>query len=223
MWARAIKRATKNAALRSYILVCLIGIAGMLAPAQGWAADGSARLYPFEAATLHYKLSGMQTGTQTVYIKDWGGTQAQYVDSSISMMGYTRPFKMVTVSDPQWVYTADLTSGRGARIANPLRSVYASGERDPRAVGDKMLVAMGGTKAGVDTVDGKACTIWDMASAATKMCFRADNVLLYTKTELMGQTMEITLVGIEEGKVDDSKFTPPDIPYSDGTAPAFGP
>lgn len=203
----------------AFALACVLSFAGT----QSWAADGIARLYPFETATLHYKLSGMQTGSQTVYIKDWGAAQAQYVDSSISMMGYSRPFKMVTVSDPDWVYTADLTSSRGVRIANPLRPVYASGETDTSAVGDKMLSAMGGTKSGTDMYEGQACTVWEMAAVATKMCFRADNVLVYTRTEMMGQIMEITLVSVDVDKVDDSKFTPPDIPYSDGTAAAFEP
>lgn len=216
-------RAKNDITWRACVLASLLGCFLSIAGTQSWAADGTARLYPFETATLHYKLSGMQTGSQTVYIRDWGAMQAQYVDSSISMMGYSRPFKMVTVSDPDWVYTADLTSSRGARIANPLRPVYASGERDVRAVGDKMLTAMGGTKSGTDMFEGQACTIWEMASVSTKMCFRADNVLVYTRTEMMGQVMEITLVDVKEGEVDDSKFTPPDIPYSDGTAAAFGP
>ncbi len=212
-------RAAKSITLPVCLIACVLSIAGT----QSWAAESLARLYPFETATLRYELSGMQTGNQTVYIKDWGATQALYVESSISMMGYSRPFEMVTVTDPDWVYAADLISGRGVRMANPLRSVYASGERDTRAVGDQVLAAIGGIKRGTDRFDGATCTIWEMASAGTKMCIRDDNVLVYTRTEIMGQTMAITLVSIDKGKVDASKFIPPDIPYSDGTVPAFGP
>lgn len=192
---------------------------GMVLSVSAASADGSlSKLFPFERATIKYALSGLQTGTQTSYIKDWGAVQAQNVDSNISMMGYERPFKSRIITTPEWVYTIDMVTNSGLRIANPMKSVLTSGETDPDEISKQMMAAMGGVKVGTETHAGHLCTIWEIKAASTKMCLRDDNVLVYTRTDMMGQFMEINLVSIDTGAADDSNFVIPDMEYSEPPA-----
>ena len=82
----------------------------------------------------------------------------------------------------------------------------------------QMMTSMGAQQIGEDAHAGQACTVWEIKAASTKMCFRDDNVLIYTRTDMMGQVMEIKLVSIEEGRADDAKFVVPDVKYSDPPA-----
>ena len=205
--------------LRSGLRIGWLALA-VLATTVGNSTAGEAlsKFYPFEKATIVYALTGLQTGEQTIYVKDWGATQATYIDSIISVMGYERPFKSVTVSTPEWVHTADLTSNTGMRLANPMRDVITSGEGDIRVLGEQMMTAMGAIRVGEDARGGQTCTVWEIKAAGTKLCFRDDNVLIYTHTDMMGQIMEINLVSVEKGQVDSARFTPPDVQYSDAPA-----
>lgn len=179
-------------------------------------ADGSlTKFYPFERATIKYALSGLQTGTQTSYIKEWGAVQTQLVDSNISMMGFERPFKSRIISTPEWVYNIDLVTNTGTRIANPMTSVFTSGENDPEVIAERMMASLGASKVGEDSYGGEDCTIWEIPAASTRMCLRDDNVLAYTRTNVMGQTMEINLVSFEAGDVDEEYFVIPDMEYSE--------
>lgn len=189
---------------------------GMALSVSAASAEGSlSKLFPFERATIKYALSGLQTGTQTSYIKDWGSVQVQHVDSNISMMGYERPFNSKIITTPEWVYTIDMVTNSGMRIANPLKDVMTSGETDPDEISKRMMAAMGGVEAGKETRAGHLCTIWEIKAASTKMCLREDNVLVYTRTDMMGQFMEINLVSIDTGTADDSHFVVPDMEYSE--------
>lgn len=201
------------------IAVWVAALLGMAVSYSSVSADNSlSRLYPFERATIKYALTGLQTGTQTTYVKEWGAVQAQHVDSRISMMGYERPFNSRIISTPEWVYTIDLVTNSGMRIANPMKNVMASGERDPEEIAKQMMAAMGGVKVGKDSHAGEACTIWEIKAASTKMCLRDDNLLVYTRTDIMGQSMEINLVSLEKGRADDSNFIIPDMEYSEPPA-----
>jgi len=186
---------------------------------SGARAEGpTSKLFPFEKATLVYALSGLQTGTQTTYIKDWGAVQAQNIDSIVSMMGFERPFKSKIITTPEWVYSIDTVTDTGMRMANPLGGLISSGETDPEVIVQRMMASLGGTKVGEDSQGGQDCTIWEIRAASTRMCLRDDNVLVYTRTNMMGQTMEINLVSLQTGTADEEMFVVPDMEYSDPPA-----
>lgn len=74
---------------------------------------------PFKNATINYTLSGMENGTETLYIADHGKKTAKYHSATMNMMGMTKKTENIEIMDPDWIYTFDLVEKTGVKAVNP--------------------------------------------------------------------------------------------------------
>ena len=74
---------------------------------------------PFEQATINYSLSGMETGSEILYIKDFGRQTARYRTTKASVFGMTMHNKSVEIISPDWIYKYNLEEGTGTKSINP--------------------------------------------------------------------------------------------------------
>ncbi len=62
------------------------------------AAAGSPKRYPkVKSGIIKYKVSGMNEGTEVVYFDNWGGQEAKYTKTTMSMMGITKKTNSLTI------------------------------------------------------------------------------------------------------------------------------
>ena len=124
---------------------------------KGEAAVEASRRYPeLKSAIIKYKVSGMNNGTETVYIDDWGRREAIYKKFTTKMMGIDleRNFMTLITENGKWVYNIDLNSKTAIRMDNKGFKALQGNS------GSNMDVAIGAVKTGTEEILGKTCDVW---------------------------------------------------------------
>jgi hypothetical protein len=202
---------------RQMILFRLL-IAGLAASAAVGATAIAAtaapvKLYPFEQATLTYKVSGAHEGTQTVYIKDFGRRVVQHYDVTMPSPDGDREIDVTTYTDPQWIYTYDRVAGEGTRAPNR-QAKAAQDAGSGKQFFEEMTRASGGRQTGTDTFNGTPCTVWTMGGqSGTTLCVDDDMVMQYMRTDSGMVQGNVELQQVDVGPVDDSRFQRPEADY----------
>ena len=125
--------------------------------AETEAVSESSRRYPeLKSAIIKYKVSGMNNGTETVYIDDWGRREAIYKKFTTKLMGIDieRNFMTLITENGKWVYNIDLNSRTAIKMNNKGFKALQGNS------GSNMDVAIGATKIGTEEILGKVCDVW---------------------------------------------------------------
>jgi hypothetical protein len=119
-------------------------------------ADASRRYPELKSAVITYKVSGMNNGTETVYIDDWGRREAIYKKFTTKMMGIDieRNFMTLITENGKWVYNIDFNSRTAIKMNNKGFKALQGNS------GSNMDVAIGATKIGTEEILGKICDVW---------------------------------------------------------------
>ena len=117
----------------------------------------ASRRYPeLKSAIITYKVSGMNNGTETVYIDDWGSREAIYKKFTTKMMGIDIERNVMTLitENGNWVYNIDLNTRTAIKMN---RSAFEALQGNS---GSNMDVAIGAIKTGTEKILGKVCDVW---------------------------------------------------------------
>jgi hypothetical protein len=199
---------------RSLVMFCII----LLIPFTGAAGDSpwDARL-PFKEAVITYKLSGMESGQEKLYIREYGKKTARYRTTSTTVLGITQTTDSVEIVTPDWVYSFDLKKGTGTRSVNPQKLMieeYRALTADEKARVDANAVRLAGALAGglQGTVQPDARTILgyscDRVTALGTSAYTIHNsgIALLTESTIMGVTITSTAVAITTQGADETYF-----------------
>lgn len=189
------------------------------APAAPAASVNQYKRYSVKSAVIEYALSGIQTGTETVYIDDYGKREARYTQADMNVMGQTMKSNRLTLLDEDWIYAIDLDKKSGAKIKNPMfESLRASApDGDYSQVSLDLMQKMGGQKIGTEEIAGKTCDVWEMKDMETKSWLW--NVIpLKTESKMGELQMSTVATKVDEGvPVADEKFKiPADVQITSG-------
>lgn len=175
--------------------------------------------YAVKSAIIEYALSGVQTGTETVYIDDWGRREARYTQSDMNMMGQTMKANRLTLIDGEWIYAIDLDKKSGTKIKNPMLEMAATAHQDGdlTQMGIEMMTKMGGVKTGTEEVAGKPCDVWEIKAMSTKSWIW-NSIPLKTEASMGEMSMASTATKVEEGAAipQEKLALPSDVQISDG-------
>lgn len=117
----------------------------------------TSRRYPeLKSAIIKYNVSGMNTGTEVVYIEDWGKREAIYKKIITKMMGVDleRNYMTLITDNGKWIYNIDLNSGTAIKMDETGYKSLAGN------TGRNMNETIGATKIGTEEIAGKTCDIW---------------------------------------------------------------
>lgn len=185
---------------------------------------------PFKEATINYNISGSESGTQILYVKDYGNSTSKYKKTSVKMFGMTQPAKeTLDIVTPEWVYSVDLTERKASKSVNPIKYMIEeynklSGSDKKKAMknAEKMGVGIiqdlnGEVKKGAANILGYKC---DMATVlgATVYTISDSNVELKSSANIMGISMNMVATQINKGGVPSDKFKVPsgiEVTYSE--------
>ena len=177
---------------------------------------------PFSEASVEYKISGLRSGTKTIYIRKKGQESAEYSNVAMNMFGMRQQDKELIITDKNWVYRYDLNKNKGSKQANPAR--FFNEEFEKLSSSDQKKLIKNSEKLGVTMVAGmqgkiekKATSILgykcDLVDAmGTKIYSIADTGFpLKVETNAMGMAFSEEATKITKGSVPDEKFKHPNI------------
>lgn len=182
---------------------------------------------PFKNMTVEYALTGMEEGTEVLYIKDSGKMSATYHTTVTSMMGMKMENKTIEIEDPEWIYSFDLVEGIGQKTRNPKK--YMMEEYEKLSAADKKAVIENSKKMGGNFMQGMGGEIeqkvtkmlgfdCDRISVMGTTTYNIHNTPITLKMEssIMGLKMSQVATSVKKSKVDDKVFAHPE-----GIEPVF--
>ena len=178
---------------------------------------------PFEQGLITYEISGMESGRELLYIKDFGATTARHRETSTTILGVTRHLSSLEITTPQWVYSFDLQQRTGSKSVNPRKLMIEEygklDDADRQKVNDNARsmasVLMDGHTVNLEQkvkeILGYAC---DRAAAlgSTVYTIHGTGIALMSETDLMGVSLKSVATSIVTGETESKYFEfPKDI------------
>lgn len=175
---------------------------------------------PFKEATIHYTITGMETGSETLYVRDYGRESATYHKGKATMMGMTTINDTVEIESPDWMYSFDLTARTGTKAVNPQKYMVEEYKRlsaaEQRQVEEnikKIGLPMGEVMGG--KVEPKAATILGYECDRVQMMgttvysIHETGIPLKIDSAMMGMTMKQEATKVDTGGVSQKYFELP--------------
>ncbi len=176
---------------------------------------------PFETATITYAVSGLENGTEILYIDDYGTKTATYHKTVTTMMGMAMENSSIEITDVDWVYNFDLVEGTGSKNRNPKKYLQEEFEKlsgaekeqvmkNQELMGMSVMTGMGGSiEKDATTILGYSC---DKVTAMGTAVYSIHNttVTLKSEADVMGMKMDVVATAIDEGPVDEEVFKYPE-------------
>ncbi len=190
-------------------LLCLAGAAN--------AADDDIRFYPVESFTLVSTMTGVNAGTKTMHVKDYGRTYVEIEQSTMSMMGFTQNTnKRVIIQGPN-ITTIDEVARTITTSVNPLYENIANQVRNAGSgeeLGRTYMQALGHRPTGqTATYAGETCEIWNNAQFMQTLCATDDGIVLHIASNMMGMNMTTTATELRLGDPGpDEAYALPNYP-----------
>ena len=173
------------------------------------ATDEASRRYPeLKSAIIKYKVSGMNNGTETVYIDDWGRREAIYKKFATKLMGIDieRNFMTLITENGKWIYNIDLNSRTAIRMNNTGFKALQGNS------GSNMDVAIGAMNIGTEEILGKVCDVWKK-SYPYSMAWMWKGIALKKEQDVaaMGVVTEATEIQENIAIPEDKLVIPSDV------------
>ncbi|MBW1864105.1 MAG: hypothetical protein JRI64_00370 [Deltaproteobacteria bacterium] len=196
----------------------LIGFAVLLNAAPVLAKDSPWEVsLPFETAVIHYKISGSQKGTETLYIRDSGNERVRISKSKGKILFVTTTTDTIEITTRDSVINIDMEKKTGTRMTNPQKFMKEEIEKlsakergivmkNFEKIGMNMAVQMGGQvkpKAGEHL--GYTCDLVSvMGNTSCQMS--GTPIMLKMESSIMG--IKINTVA---KKIDKNATVPADV------------
>lgn len=167
--------------------------------------ENAPKQFLVKSGLIEYELSGVRSGTETLYWDDWGMLQARRTTATMGVKGFAQSENTWTITRPDGVFLVDLDANSAVKTADKgAPSLFAVG-----ADNMERLRGIGAAAVGAEKVAGKTCDVWEIGSAASETCLWM-NLPLKVTTNAVGMSMNALAVRVEAGAaVDRSVF---DIP-----------
>ena len=221
--------------------ICFVAVIGVL-PCKALLAEELPweKKLPFENATIHYAVSGVEQGTEILYIRNFGREQATYLDSTTKIMGMAVSEKAVDFMDADYVYSYDLQAQEGTKSVNPQKYMTEAYSRltpeekkqvqeNVAQTGGALTGGMGGAvQENVAKILGYDCDKIDIMGGGATYLIHGTSIALKTEVNMMGMKMFTLATSVDTGKVDPQHFIHPKgieakaNPEADAMAQAMG-
>lgn len=169
------------------------------------------KMFPFKSAKVVYKKSGMTTGTETLWIDDYGRMQVRETNITTKMMGFTNTDESIAITTLDTITAINLKTKTATRMANPAKNFRESLKNKSDAELEQfkksmmnMSQQMTGQQEikpiGKEKIAGKECEIYQVnAMGGTSKVWTWQNLPLKTEASVMGNTISDEAVSVEVG------------------------
>lgn len=180
------------------------------------------KTFPFKSAKVVYKKTGMTTGTETLWIADYGRTQVRESKLTTKAFGFSNTDESVVITTEDTITSINLKTNTATTMANPAKGFRESMKNKSDAEIEQFKKQMMGMSAqltgeqeykpiGTEKILGKKCEIYSMSMmGGTSKVWTWANLPLKTETAMMGNNLLDEAVELEVGvKIPKSKLKVP--------------
>lgn len=140
--------------------------------------------YKFKSGKVVYKMSGAQTGTETLYFDDFGRKEVHFTETVMDMMGVKQNMNTQTILEGKYIYNIDKNTNTATKMENPMLDMF-SDEDDVEKIGEDIMKKMGGKKVSNETIKGKDCEVWEVPKMGGKI-WVWQSIGIRTEVNMMG-------------------------------------
>ncbi len=181
--------------------------------------------YGIESGIVEYKMSGSQTGTETLQFDNYGMREVKHTNTTMEVMGYKTETSTISLFDGEWHYSWDPKTKQGTKMSEKMLFEMAEKykTKDFKEIGEKMMESMGAKKLANETFLGKDCEVWEVEMANTKT-WNWNGVTLKTETSMMGITINSEATSIQDDvSIPEDKFAvPTDVTFTEVNMGSMG-
>lgn len=200
-------------------LLCLLVSFVLCATASAEKNPWDVRL-PFKEATIQYSITGSETGSETLYIRDYGKERSRHRKSTAKMMFMNTDTDQIEITSPDWIHTIDLKAGTGTKVTNPVKfmieeyNLLSAKEKDMvnknvQEMGSSMMQGMqGSVQQNAENILGYSCDLVSVAGT-TSYSIHGTDITLKSDAAMMGMSFSTVATQVNEGSVPGNVFTPP--------------
>jgi hypothetical protein len=175
---------------------------------------------PFQNATITYTITGSETGTETLYLREYGKQRAKRHEGTTTMFGISNKTSSLEITDPDWHYIFDLVAKTGTKSINPTkffneeyRMLSAAEKTNVRKNAEELGMSMarefqGETVPKASKILGYDCDRTTIMGMTVNVIHQTD-VPLLTEMNLLGMQTTITATAIDTGAPPASAFALP--------------
>ncbi len=196
--------------MRTVIICLMIIISGKFNFAQE-----PIKPYSFKTAIVSYEFSGSTSGTQTLYIKDYGWIQCEITQSVTKLFGQKEEKNEQKLTLGLDIYTWSAGATNGTKVRNTmLEGLMQDPNFDLKEFTHAMMNGLGFRKTGTETLIGRTCDVWE-GSGATIWVW--NDLAIKTEIKVLGQKTIITATDVQLNvPVSDNLFiVPRNIAFSE--------
>lgn len=198
-----------------FFFLCLLAVSHTLAADSPWELK-----LPFQNATITYDITGMETGSETLYIKKYGSYRALHHEGTTSMLGITSISRRMELTDPDYHYTFDLEEKTGTKVTNP-KKIYQeqynrlspAEQKNVRHNAELLGISMvndfqGETIAKATTILGYECDRTTIMGMTVHVIHKTD-VPLHTEMNVLGIKVKIVATSVNTDPPPAEVFVAP--------------
>jgi len=190
---------------------------------------------PFKKATIQYALSGIEKGSETLYIRDYGRETAKYRKATMTMMGMTNASETIEFMDADWLYEFDMVEKTGTKSVNPQKYMIEEFNKltkeekeqviknsEEMATGPMMGALNAKVEKNAKKILGYDCDKMTMMGSTIYTMHDA-GIALLTESNMMGMQIKIEATSIDKGAPPKEYFKHPEgiTPVMDPEADAM--
>ena len=82
------------------------------------------KFYEIEEGRIHYEMSGINKGTESMEWNNWGRKTVRQTKSTMSMMGITQSTDQLGCTDGLWVYNVDQAVNTATKMEKPISRIW---------------------------------------------------------------------------------------------------
>lgn len=108
---------TSNPFLKAVsFLICFLLVSSIETTSANAIENPYKNHYPFNTAIIHYKVTGYETGKETLYVNS--NFKALYIDTQYKYLGKLKSKKVLVLTTPEYIYNIDLNKKSGTKVKN---------------------------------------------------------------------------------------------------------
>ncbi len=163
--------------------------------------------FDFKEGIVHYEISGSESGSKTLYIKDYGKTKVIYTNKKNNFMRKDRSVDNLTYITSKWIYEIDLSTNTATKLPNIKYLLFEKFQN--LSVDEKKRVKINlkkQFKGRVEKIAGYECN-YKFIDGKNICLEKNSELVLKTETNILGFHTKSIVTSIEKRALDEKIFT----------------
>ncbi len=163
--------------------------------------------FDFKEGIVHYEISGSESGSETLYIKDYGKTKVIYTNKKSNFMRKNRSVDNMIYITPKWIYEVNLDTNTATKLPNIKYLLFKKFQN--LSIDEKKQVKINlkkQFKGKVEKIAGYECN-YKFIDGKNICLEKNSDLILKTEANILGFHTKSIATSIEKKPLDNKIFT----------------